>query len=444
MSKSVLRDKSYAFDMKKIILFILFFGSCSLLTIYCKGQNTETIDSLKKVIPTMMEDTNKVNALNKLSELLNTKSYYKFSIPYTKEAYTLSNHLHFKKGIAVSNFNFGWSNISNVGRRDVSEVLKTINEAKDYFNKADDAEHVGLCYAISAAEYYRIEQNYPDAIKNYFVALKIFEKIDNKSKLANCYKDLSLVYMDQNDTTEALKYALLAYKSYEILKDSNRIAYQCNVIGMIYLAQNKNAEALDLILKGLKLYETLGTKGYWFGIPWTNGNVGDVYCKMGDDAFASGDTKLAKNRYDKAFEYYKNRYDYDSKNGNLGGPVNLQYGNLYSRLSTVVGADEKNEMLNKSKFYLQIALDSARTKDNYYNIYKSMSDKDTLEGNFKMAYRHYFLAKLYLDSLINDEKSKKSAMYKMQFETDKKEALEKAAQEAKDSRQRNIRNSIIV
>jgi len=81
------------------------------------------------------------------------------------------------------------------------------------------------------------------------------------------------------------------------------------------------------------------------------------------------------------------------------------------------------------------------------NVYGNLSVLDSAEGNFKQAYFNYRLFDVYQDSLNNDETAKKSLQLKMQYDSDKKEALEKAEQEkelAQEERKENLEYLAII
>jgi len=67
------------------------------------------------------------------------------------------------------------------------------------------------------------------------------------------------------------------------------------------------------------------------------------------------------------------------------------------------------------------------------NSYWSFSQLDSTEGNYKNAYDNYKLYIVYLDSLLNEENTKKTTQLEMQYEFDKKEAVAQAEQEKLDA-----------
>ncbi|HLG35377.1 MAG TPA: adenylate/guanylate cyclase domain-containing protein, partial [Bacteroidia bacterium] len=82
--------------------------------------------------------------------------------------------------------------------------------------------------------------------------------------------------------------------------------------------------------------------------------------------------------------------------------------------------------------------------------YRSLTALDSMQGNWKAAYKHNKLFSIYRDSLVNEENAQKAVQQKMQYDYDKKVAVAKAEQDKKDvaaqqqiQKQKIIRNSIM-
>ena len=127
----------------KIFLFFIV-----LLYSYSAYSQNNIIDSIQKVLQTQKEDTNKVNTLNALSKQLWQVGDYDQARKYGDDA------LAFARSVSVGGGK-GWAK----GEANANSNIGAICEKKG---------------------------NYPEALKNHFAALKIYEKIGSKKGVAIC------------------------------------------------------------------------------------------------------------------------------------------------------------------------------------------------------------------------------------------------------------------
>src|SRR5258705_10773588 len=83
---------------------------------------------------------------------------------------------------------------------------------------------------------------------------------------------------------------------------------------------------------------------------------------------------------------------------------------------------------------------SKSNKGDLKTVYSSLATLDSIQGNYKEAYKHYRLFIQYRDSLTNEENSRKSTQTRLQYEFDKKEAVAKEEQEKKDTEAKRVKN----
>ena len=126
---------------------------------------TSKTDSLKKVLSTQKEDTNKVNTLNYTSNFRYNSGDYVNAMKYAEEAKLLSEKINFKKG-----------------------------EGNAF---------------IAIGHIYRQHKNNKDALNNYFIALKLHQESNDKEAIATTYKFISVSYGNLLDYPNSLKYCYL-------------------------------------------------------------------------------------------------------------------------------------------------------------------------------------------------------------------------------------------
>jgi two-component system, NtrC family, sensor kinase len=210
------------------------------------------------------------------------------------------------------------------------------------------------------------------------------------------------------------------------------IAANLGDIGELYLNLSDDKKAIEYDLKSLQLYQQLGDKN---GIARNLGNIGIIYSRQ-------------KN-YGKALEYYLPALEISKELGlQIGVATNLgSIGAAYLQMAEEMGAGKpKTALLQKAKVYTDSALAICKgigDLNNLFANYQRLSEIQMLLGDHRDALESYKNYALFKDSVFNIEKDKKLTETAMQYAFDKKEAAVRAAQEKKDIRQRNIRNSFI-
>ena len=391
-----------------------------LYSFVLNGQNN-AIDSLKRVLQTQKEDTNKVNTLIALGTALNRISDLDNALKYAIQALALSERISFQRG-----------------------------QAKAY-NRI--------------ASVHQTKGNYAEARNNYLSAAKICEELGDKSNSAYALSRVANSYYTEGDITEAIKISYDALRIYEEIKDKPGIAYACLLLGHFYFVDKNYSESLKVFLTGLKLQEELGSKVYvaYFKlgigkIDAAQGNYTEALKKYSEvlkifeeaddmaiaevnrcmgELFEELGTKNKLNstdNYSRAHQYYMKNLSYweDIKdNGSLTtgyyhvGKINIALGNFK------MARDYLTKALQLGK--------EIRSKGDLQDIYKSFSALDSAQGDYRQAFEYHKLYILYRDSISNEETKKQLVRATMQYEFDKKEAAAKLAQLEADNEQKRKR-----
>src|SRR5438477_444932 len=77
---------------------------------------------------------------------------------------------------------------------------------------------------------------------------------------------------------------------------------------------------------------------------------------------------------------------------------------------------------------------------NFEQLYLALSKLNRAQGNAVKAYEHYKLYVAYKDSNASEDKAKRLQQVKMQYEYDKRQAINKAEQDKKDENTKRTRN----
>jgi signal transduction histidine kinase len=253
---------------KKYILLALFLIIHSAVS---SAQQNKIIDSLEDVLKKQKDDTSKVKTLIALSKeiMRSTIQYSKAKniqgLKYGEDALLLAKQLNYKKGIADSYLQVGKTSFSD---------------------------------------------NKSEAMKNFFIALKLMTEIGNKQGLAECYFDIGLGYSDR---PEGLTYLFTALKLYKEICDHNLTSELNLVIATNYSKQGNYPEALKYYLANLKIAEEFGTKTR---IAAANRVLGHFYNEQGN--------------FSQALKYYFAYYKISKEAGDKTlGPDNV-IGQMYN------------------------------------------------------------------------------------------------------------------
>jgi serine phosphatase RsbU (regulator of sigma subunit) len=174
--------------LKKLHFLLLLI----LITYKSIAQTKQELDSLKHVVATCKNDTNKVNTLLELAK----ECDFKESILINKKALDLAVKLNYTKGTTAS------------------------------YNQIGDA--------------YWYHSDYDKAQEYYFKAYKINDATNNQVGLAESLYNIGWVYCVQQHNYSKLHYLFKAQHIFEQLKDTAGLVKIHDAIGTFYYKTNKN------------------------------------------------------------------------------------------------------------------------------------------------------------------------------------------------------------
>lgn len=172
-----------------LLILISMFYSYPALT-----QNT-SIDSLKNVLLSQKEDSNKVITLNTLSEELVYASKNSAALQYSLSALKLAEKIRYKKGMEGAY----WA------------VIASYYELSDYNNYIEHSIH----------------------------PLHYFQKIGNLNRVGYYLNNMALINQMMGDTSESLNNLFSALNVRRQIDDKWGIIQSINSIGLIYSAEGK-------------------------------------------------------------------------------------------------------------------------------------------------------------------------------------------------------------
>jgi len=426
-----------------VVLAINFIGQILF------GQNNKN-DSLQKALSTTKSDTEKVNIFNRLSVNYDKTSDYKAAVTNARKALSLSQKNSFPKGEANA-----YSNLGNV-------LMETAlyDSAIFFFNKSleirlglQDKKAIASSFNSLGGIYLAIS-NFPEALKYYKKSLAIREEINDKFGVAVCYNNLGNICGNQSNYAEGLQYLLKSLKMKEDLIaegnkeiDSSSIAKAYTNIGLIYQMEEKYKEALSYHTKALQIRISRGDKN---AISESYNSLGNIFYNKNDFTNAlsyfekclvikieigdqSGKAAILNNmavvykdqhQYDKALTLLKESQKINEEIGDEEGLLNgnINFGGIYYKLKNYSLSEEyfKKALIASQKFEII---------DDLKECCKGLSDVYKAQGKYEQSLEYFQKFILFKDSINNEEASNKIVRAEMNYEFDKKKAIEDAAHE---------------
>src|ERR1051326_1172688 len=352
------------------LLFFLSILSALVAQPSTAQPRKNAIDSLEQLLQKQNSDSEKVRTLNTLGWYCIMQGDFLRSITFSTEAITLSEKHH-----------------------------------SPYFKGGKGA---GLSDIGLACEYMG---NYPRALDHFFKALRIAEDIKDPDGLSHVYANIGNVYQSQGDTTNELVYYLKALKVDESSSYSDNLASDLGNLGVAYSDAKQFRKAIDYFERTRVIAEKTGNKQIQ---AIALGNIGEAWISLGE--------------YGKAMLFLQNAYRIDSASGDAGGmAIRLgDMGDAYFHLKRYKDAERS--------YSLSLQLDSATHFLEHSKVV--LQRLSNLFDSIHQPVTAYFYFKKYIsarDSLFNEANTKKSVQSQMQYEFDKKEAVQNAEQEKKDA-----------
>ena len=303
----------------KIILIVF----CLLIySINIQSQNSAS-DSLKIELQNhTQKDTIRVNLLNALAFSFFSKDMPK-TLEYLEETDAIAEVIHFKKGKGRSIYIRG---ITEVVQANYDQAFGYYNEALKLYESIDFKKGVANCYnAMGIA--YKNKGELRKSISYLKKAIGIEEEIGGKN-LSAALINLGSVYQELGEFGEALSSLKKALSIAKASENEQRVAYSLNNLGTIYMGQGNYPLALEHFRKSLYINEKLGDS---ISIAHGLYNMGTIYKTQKD--------------YDKAMRSYEKALEIDER-------INSKKG--ISRLLNAIGTihEKKGDYKSALKHYV--------------------------------------------------------------------------------------------
>lgn len=260
--------------MKKFILSILSIIALGF-TMEVWSENTQKyIDSLKTLLKTQPNDTNRVICLNELSAYLGDFDKYEEAYQYARQAQVLAEKLHYRSGVASSLRKFGVTLIQEGQFAKALEFLFKSLKINDSLKNNRELfmlhNNIGTVYCLKG--------DYSNALNYFFKARQYKNAFITTGNMAWATANIGWTFLEQGKYRSAIEYYQKSLELYTEAGDKNGMGSMTNSIGtaLEYLGDNK--KALKYYLKSLKIKEEIEDKP---GIVDALAGIGDIYAKEG-------------------------------------------------------------------------------------------------------------------------------------------------------------------
>jgi tetratricopeptide (TPR) repeat protein len=435
-------NKKFTFAfMKRLFIYLSLFAFH--FSLYAQQHD---IDSLRHLLKTAGQDSNRVSAMNYLTYLLENTGAYDKADSLAHEALQIAQKINYKKGIAIAYTNIA-SNFDDKGDypNALDYYVKALNIKKDIGDKhgtANSLNGIGLIYEKKG--------EYTQAIEDYNEAYEICQEIGDQEGSANALDNIGNTYADQSLYSKALENNFKSLKIRELIKDTDAIGKSYESIGTCYNYLGDYPKALDYYRKSLAIKERAGDMPT---VAELYTNIGQVYHAQGNNQKAldeyveaiginkkignalgtavcynnMGESYMPQQKYNEALDNYMKGLDIFKQIGSRQG-IALSYKDIGACYLSQKNYKEAIDYENK-------AIDTATIMGDLQIMQmanQALSNVFDSTGNDKKAFAYYKNYITIRDSINNVDNSKKTVQAEMNYEFDKKHAIEQAEQEKKD------------
>lgn len=334
--------------LQKRIFWLVFM----LISVCSSASNN--IDSLYQELKKPHHDTTRVGTLNLLAKQLRTTDIQK-AVDYAKKAYSIS---------LQNNFTYG---------------------------AGSSADLIGALYLNLGA--------YKQALRYHFIAIGLFERIDNKRGLSFAYNNLGAVYSNLKDYKRAEAYYLKAVQLKKERNATKELSSTYINLGNVKMHQDSPFVCIKYYEQGLSNAQKHQDKT---NITIALMNLGEAYLDIKENK--------------KALNYYGLALAQDGVLNNVYHKAQIYFGlgKIYTNL----------KMFDKAEWYYNSALQTASTagiKPIVRHVYKYYSKMYEAQNKPDKALAYLKLYDAIDDTLYNEENTKNINEMQAVYESEQKD-----------------------
>jgi tetratricopeptide (TPR) repeat protein len=426
-----IQDECGAFSFMRSFIFITLSFCLSL----AKAQSEREIDSLKNLLsahygkPNSFLKDSIIGVLSieiaRQSSYFNNDSNYKYAniaLKFAEKArdrYTMAKACH-QIGIALSEKN-RISESNEIYKKGIKLLtapdLDTNHKALRQKGKLLDG--IGLNYWAQG--------KFTPALEYFFEALRIGEKLKRKKGIASTLSNIGLVYSAQGKHQLALDYYRRSLALERSMKDKHAIPVSLGNIGQLFSAIGEYDSAFVYLNEALTMNKN---EGFGIGIAYNLSNIANIYERRATDELSKKDKKSSTELYTKALEYNDAAIEAArrAKDEDILAIAEANKGNVLMSLGNYKEAElQMKKALALTREIKKLDLE----KEICFNLHFLFEKTGKFEESLK--YHKAFTA--IKDTLTLKENVVKQTKLEMQYDFDKKTAVEEL-QKQKEETQR--------
>jgi signal transduction histidine kinase/tetratricopeptide (TPR) repeat protein len=395
--------------MQKLLLFIFIITS----TLQSFGQNNDLVD---KKLDSIQDVHDQIKFLNDWTG----KNYRKLpseALFYSQKCLELAKNYNNYSGVGDALIRIGLINKRNGHNL---KALSFYTKALSNYRTAKDSLGINKALFSRGNIHYNIE-NYDLAVKDYFISLKYFEKINDYKATSLIYNNLGLVYKKLREYYKALNYYNKSAKISEKYNLKSTLYLSNTNIGNIYSIQKNFQEALKYYKRNLDVLKQNPNK---YRLAQTYHNIGACFLEM--------------EQYTMAMDYQKQSLKLKEEIGNknliitsLNGLSHANY--MLSNYEEALKFSKRAYQLGRKIGNIELQKNSAKE---IFKIYAHTSSPDS-------AIFYFDIHEQLRDSILTKESLKQVAEIQAKYEAEKKEA-QIALLEKENKNKAVQRNGLIV
>ena len=412
-----------------LITLLVFSSSTSF-------SQTHTIDSLLTELKTARQDTSTALLYGKLcraymAELNDMEKVRE----YASKAYTLSETIHFRKGMG---YGISYRGLCEWAKGNFQMALNDFKRARELFKGTDAVKTEGACLINIGQVYFELGK-FQEALEYTKQGTRISEVIKDEQSLQSGYISIGNIYIVQGNFPEAINYFFKCLKIAEARNDLINASFAYNNIGDVFYAQNKLDMALVYYQKAVKhlekikeervagsIYTGIGTV-YWKKKQYDLALVYHLKDLHAKEKFADKQgVAVACNKI--GFDYFGQKkfakaLPYQLKSYQMCKQISFKKG-IIDACGGVGKVYTEQKEFAKALNYFSEMLSTARELDYREGIrdaYENLAIVYAKMNEFEKSLTYTELFHGEKDSLLNKENFKQIAELNTRYDTDKKE-----------------------
>jgi tetratricopeptide (TPR) repeat protein len=370
------------------------------------AQETNIVDSLKRVLNSSNESVTKINTLLSLSVEMEG-SDPKQSLLFGQQAYTLAETLDSEIWKVRSKIRIG---ACYINMNDYSTALKFMDEAKTLAEEMKIKRELAMALG-NLAIIYGAMGDYGLSSKYDFQSLALFEEVNDKNQIGVTFGNIGSDFLIQGNYEKALEYLFKSLLIAQEINDKPGIAAQYNNIAGVYLESFKDyKKALHYYYQAITVNRNLRNN---FQVATNSLNIGLAHFNL--------------NQNDSALYYYLNALDIFPT---LSSPLSLAgcqilLGDYYCRVNNI----------NKGLGFALLALEIGQSQNSVETIRNAAAVLHKLylkKDDFRNAYKYTIIEVQAKDTLYYQQNKKELLKLEFQYNNDKIEKVRLIKQQKKN------------